>query len=198
MQKMTCMTYKSINGIHASYETYALICLNMKNMHEIWINIPAGLLDRLQGDIARVLIRPATFNTCQPIAGPPKCVLKRGGIRHVVIIACANGSHLPVPSPPQAPSRMPPVSRIKNAELDVHKDYEGRHPLCFYATGLQEGGQHDGHTCFNMRDILWARRTQSEVSSSSTSSSMLSECTTCKQDAGIVSSCFNKQFGRMR
>ena len=91
MQKMTCMTYKSINGIHASYETYALICLNMKNMHEIWINIPAGLLDRLQGDIARVLIRPATFNTCQPIAGPPKCVLKRGGIRQSVLLEEGGG-----------------------------------------------------------------------------------------------------------
>ena len=38
----------------------------------------------------------------------------------------------------------------------MHKDYKGQ--LCYYATGLQEGGQHDGLT--------------------------LSECSTYKQDEG--------------
>ena len=41
--------------------------------------------------------------------------------------------------------RSPPVTRIKHGVLHVHKDYEGRFPLCYYATGLPEGGQHDGH-----------------------------------------------------
>ena len=51
-----------------------------------------------------------------------------------------------------------PVTRIKNVELYLHKGYEGRLPLCYYATGLQEGGPHDGYACFNMQDTLWARR----------------------------------------
>ena len=59
--------------------------------------------------------------------------------------------------------RSPPVTRIKNGKLYVHKDYEGRLPLCYYATGLQEGGPHDGYTCFNMRDILWARQVRFRI-----------------------------------
>ena len=62
--------------------------------------------------------------------------------------------------------RSPPATRIKNAVLYVHKDYDGRLPLCYYATGLQEGGlheSHDGHACFNMRDILWARRVRFHI-----------------------------------
>ena len=54
--------------------------------------------------------------------------------------------------------RLPAVTRIKNAELYVHKDYEGLLQLCNYATRLQEGGPHDGYACFIMLDILWARR----------------------------------------
>ena len=56
-----------------------------------------------------------------------------------------------------------PVTRIKNAELYMHKDYEGRLRLCYYATGLQEGGPHDGYACFNMRDILWARQVRFHI-----------------------------------
>ena len=43
---------------------------------------------------------------------------------------------------------------IKNAELYLHEDDRGLLLLCYYATGLQEGGPHDGYVCFNMRDIL--------------------------------------------
>ena len=32
----------------------------------------------------------------------------------------------------------------------MHKDYEGRLSLCYYATGLQEGGHHDCYACFNI------------------------------------------------
>jgi hypothetical protein len=31
-------------------------------------------------------------------------------------------------------------------------------PLCYYATGLQEGGPHDFYVCFDKRDIVWACR----------------------------------------
>ena len=42
---------------------------------------------------------------------------------------------------PRWTSRLSPqATRIKNGELYVHKDYEGRFLLCFSVTGLQEGG----------------------------------------------------------
>ena len=59
--------------------------------------------------------------------------------------------------------RSPHVTLIKNGVLYVHKDYEGLLPLCYYDTGLREGGQHDGYACFNMRDILWARRVRFHI-----------------------------------
>ena len=41
----------------------------------------------------------------------------------------------------------------------MHKDYEGRLPLCCYVTGLQEGGSHDYYPCrYTEADIIWARR----------------------------------------
>ena len=52
----------------------------------------------------------------------------------------------------------PPVTRILDGVLHVRKDYEGRLPLCYYDTGLRGYGPDDGYACFNMRDILWARR----------------------------------------
>ena len=53
--------------------------------------------------------------------------------------------------------RAPPVTRIKHGVLHVHKDYEGRLPLCYYDTELREGGPDDGYACFDMQDILLAR-----------------------------------------
>ena len=50
------------------------------------------------------------------------------------------------------------MTRIKNWHLYVHKDYEGRLPLCCYVTGLQEGGPHDFYPCCNKTDIMWASR----------------------------------------
>ena len=50
---------------------------------------------------------------------------------------------------------------IKHGVLHVHKDYEGLLQLCYYATGLREGGPNDGYAayaCFNMQDKLCARR----------------------------------------
>ena len=52
----------------------------------------------------------------------------------------------------------PPVTRILDGVLHVRKDYEGRLPLCYYDTGLRGYGPDDGYACFNMRDMLWARR----------------------------------------
>ena len=52
---------------------------------------------------------------------------------------------------------------IKHRVLHVHKDYEGRLPLCYYDTGLPEGGQHDSYACFSMRDILLARQVRLEI-----------------------------------
>ena len=54
--------------------------------------------------------------------------------------------------------RTPPATLFRNAELFVHKDYDDRLPLCYYATGLNEGGPHDVYMCFDNRDIEWARR----------------------------------------
>jgi hypothetical protein len=39
----------------------------------------------------------------------------------------------------------------------VHKGEPGL-SLCYYATGLQEGGPHDVYACFDKRDIVWALR----------------------------------------
>ena len=101
-------------------------------------------------------------------------------------LQAAYASDGPYPTPPAAPCkdqyisdsdsdseygrphrrrrRSPPVTRIKHGVLHVHKDYEGRLPLCYYDTGLREGWQHDGYACFNMRDILWARRVRFTLS----------------------------------
>ena len=65
--------------------------------------------------------------------------------------------------PPRGRQRSPPVTLIKDGVLHVRKDYEGTLPLCYYDTGLREGGQHDGYACFNMRDILWARRVRFHI-----------------------------------
>ena len=79
----------------------------------------------------------------------------------------------PYPTPPAAPrkdqyvsdsdseygrprrrrQRSPPLALLKNGQLFVRKDYEGRLPLCYYATGLQEGGPDDVYACFDKRDI---------------------------------------------
>ena len=59
--------------------------------------------------------------------------------------------------------RSPPATRIKHGVLHVHKDYEGRLPLCYYDTGLREGGPDDGYACFDLRDILWARRVRCHI-----------------------------------
>ena len=79
----------------------------------------------------------------------------------------------PYPTPPAAPrkdqyvsdsdseygrprrrrQRSPPLALLKNGQLFVHKDYENRLPLCYYATGLQEGGPDDVYACFDKRDI---------------------------------------------
>ena len=59
--------------------------------------------------------------------------------------------------------RSPPATRIKHGVLHVHKDYEGRLPLCYYDTGLREGGPDDGYACFDLRDILWARRVRFHI-----------------------------------
>ena len=85
------------------------------------------------------------------------------------------------PSPPAAPHkdqyvsdsengrprrrrrRSPPVTRIKDGVLYVHKEYQGQLPLCYYDTGLREGGQHDGYACFDMRDLQWARRVRFHI-----------------------------------
>ena len=45
--------------------------------------------------------------------------------------------------------RSPPVTRIKHGVLHVHKDYEGLLPVCYYDTGLREGGPDDGYACFD-------------------------------------------------
>ena len=85
------------------------------------------------------------------------------------------------PSPPAAPhkdqyvsdsengrprrrrQRSPPVTRIKDGVLYVHKEYQGQLPLCYYDTGLRENGQHDGYACFDMRDLQWARRVRFHI-----------------------------------
>ena len=54
--------------------------------------------------------------------------------------------------------RSSPMTRVQDGELYVHKNFEGRLPLCYYDTGLQEYGPDDGYACFDMRDIRWARR----------------------------------------
>ena len=54
--------------------------------------------------------------------------------------------------------RLPQATLFRNGQLLVHKDYDDRLPLCYYATGLNEGGPHDVYMCFDERDIEWARR----------------------------------------
>ena len=57
-----------------------------------------------------------------------------------------------VPAPARPVS--PPLTRIKNRDLYVHKDYEGRLPLCCYVTGPNEGGPHDFYPSYTKKDIL--------------------------------------------
>ena len=45
-----------------------------------------------------------------------------------------------------------------DGELHVHKRYKGLLPICYYDTGLRGYGPQDGYTCFDGRDMLWARR----------------------------------------
>ena len=45
--------------------------------------------------------------------------------------------------------RSPPVTCIKHWVLHVHKDYEGLLLVCYYDTGLREGGPDDGYACFD-------------------------------------------------
>jgi hypothetical protein len=52
--------------------------------------------------------------------------------------------------------RPPPATRITHGVLHVHKDYKGPIPVCYYDTGLREGGPNDGYACFDRRDMLWA------------------------------------------
>jgi hypothetical protein len=56
--------------------------------------------------------------------------------------------------------RSPPAMLFKDGRLLVHKSHEGVPglPLCYYATGLKEGGPHDVYACFDKRDIVWERR----------------------------------------
>ena len=80
----------------------------------------------------------------------------------------------------------PPVTRIKNAELYVHKDYEG----LIYVHKDYEGlivtmpqdstrAAHTTVTCASICETYWARNERFHA---------LSGCSTCKQDAGIVAS----------
>ena len=71
---------------------------------------------------------------------------------------CVSDSDSDYCRPRRRRRRSLPVTRIKHGVLHVHKDYEGRLPLCYYDTGLREGGPDDGYACFDLRDILWARR----------------------------------------
>ena len=57
----------------------------------------------------------------------------------------------------------PPAKLFKDGRLLVHLNYAGRTPLCYYATGLEEGGSHDYYECFDKRDILWARRVRFHI-----------------------------------
>ena len=57
----------------------------------------------------------------------------------------------------------PPAKLFKDGRLLVHLNYACRTPLCYYATGLEEGGSHDYYECFDKRDILWARRAQFHI-----------------------------------
>ena len=59
--------------------------------------------------------------------------------------------------------RSPPAMRITHGVLLVHKDYKGRIPVCYYDTGLREGGPNDGYACFDKRDMLWARRVRYHI-----------------------------------
>jgi len=108
---------------------------------------------------------------------------KVGGWLRAVQAARESDGPSPYPTPPAAPPkdqyvseseqyasdseydrprrrrrRSQPLTRIKNGHLYVHKDYEGRLPLCCYVTGLQEGGPHDFYPCYTKNDIMWARR----------------------------------------
>ena len=69
------------------------------------------------------------------------------------------------PSAPAARRRQrsPPVTRIKHGVLHVHKDYKGLLPVCYYDTGLRDGGPDDGYACFDKRDMLWARLVRFDI-----------------------------------
>ena len=61
------------------------------------------------------------------------------------------------------PKRSPQAKIFRDGRLLVHLDYGGRIPLCYYATGLEEGGPHDYYECFDQRDILWARQVRFHI-----------------------------------
>ena len=110
--------------------------------------------------------------------GPPPGHEKVGGWLRSVGAACESDGPSPYPTPPAAPRkdqyvpesdseydrrrrrsrRSQPMTRIKDGELYVRKDYEGRLPLCCYVTGLQEDGPDDFYPCYTKTDIMWARR----------------------------------------
>jgi hypothetical protein len=52
---------------------------------------------------------------------------------------------------------------FRNGKLYVHKDYKGRIPLCYYATGLPAGHPHDYYACFSERDKVWANRVRFHI-----------------------------------
>lgn len=59
--------------------------------------------------------------------------------------------------------RSAPAKIFREGKLLVHRGYDGRFPLCFYATCLQEGGPHDYYECYDKRDMLWARRVRFHI-----------------------------------
>ena len=62
-----------------------------------------------------------------------------------------------------SPSQSLPSALFRNGKLYVHKDYEGRIPLCHYATGLPAGHPHDFYVCFSERDVVWANRVRFHI-----------------------------------
>ena len=96
-------------------------------------------------------------------------------------VICAEEAESRYPTPPAAPrkdqyisesdlesdcvspSQSPPSALFRNGKLYVHKDYEGRIPLCHYATGLPAGHPHDFYVCFSERDVVWANRVRFHI-----------------------------------
>ena len=75
-----------------------------------------------------------------------------------ILSHCMHRIEMAVPAGGRPRRRPPQATRIKHGVLPVHKDYKGLLPVCYFDTGLQEGGPHDGYACFENRDMLLARR----------------------------------------